>query len=127
MLRSRAMGFRLLRRSLLAGGLAALACYSPTLPLPPPGKPEVSEIQGQPGLYRLVGTAQAHAEVFARNQNTSPVRSWGQQTGADGRYDFTVEGQPLDPMELWYVVGKDSSPRVLFQLPPLESGTGGAP
>jgi hypothetical protein len=64
--------------------------------------------------------------VFARNKNTDPVRSWGQQTGADGRYDFEVEGQPRDPMELWYTVGNESSPRVLFELPPLEDGAGGA-
>ena len=124
MLRSRVMGFRLARRSLLAGGLLAIACYSPTLPLPPPGKPEVSAVEGKPGTYRLMGQVEPHAEVFARNRRTAMDR--GQMTQGSGKYDFEVEGAEGDEMELWYVVGKDPSPRVLFVLPPYELGVGGA-
>ena len=119
------MGFRLLRRTLLAFGLAALACYSPTLPLPPPGQPEVSGVENKPDRYWLAGQVEPHAEVIARNRRTALLA--GQLTGGDGRYGFEVEGQEGDEMELWYVVGKDASPRVLFVLPPLEGGAGGAP
>jgi hypothetical protein len=117
------MGFRLERRSLLAGALVAVACYSPTLPLPPPGKPEVSSIVGQPGYYRLVGRVQPNSDVFARNRRTDS--NFGQFTSS-GTYDFKVEGEEGDQMELWYLVGSDVSPRVAFLLPPDENGAGGA-
>lgn len=129
MLRSRSMAFSFRRRSLLAG-LLAVACYSPTLPLPPPGKPEVSAVEGKPGYYRLVGRVEPHGEVFARNHRTD--LNAGQQTGSSGRYDFEVAGETGDQMDLWYVVGNDTSPRVLFTLPPVEidpggGGSGGSP
>jgi hypothetical protein len=119
------MGFRLWRRTLLAFGLAALACYSPTLPLPPPGKPDVSSVVQTTDQYRLRGQVQPHAEVIARNRDSSLL--YGELTGGDGRYDFVVIGTAGDEMELWYTVGNDSSPRVLFVLPPLGNGEGGAP
>jgi hypothetical protein len=123
------MAFCLRRRSLLAG-LLAMACYAPTLPLPPPGKPEASAVEGKPGYYRLIGTVEAHAEVFARNRSND--LSFGQQTGGTGRYDFEVRGEAGDQMDLWYVVGNDTSPRLLFVLPPAEidpgvGGAGGSP
>jgi hypothetical protein len=118
------MGFRLQRRSLLAGALLGVACYSPTLPLPPPAEPEVSAVTGATGQYRLVGRVEAHADVVALNRRTEKIT--GQLTGADGRYDFIVEGQEGDQMELWYIAGKDPSPRVLFLLPSPDSGTSGA-
>lgn len=123
MLRSPSMGFRLQRRSLLAGALLAVACYSPTLPLPPPGKPEVSAIEGRPGYYRLVGRVEPQSDVFARNRRTDI--NFGQFTSS-GAYDFVVQGAEGDQMELWYIVGSDISPRVAFLLPPDESGVGGA-
>jgi hypothetical protein len=125
MLRCGLMGFRLLRRTLLAFGLAAFACYSPTLPLPPPGRPEVSGVAATSDQYRLRGQVEPHAEVVERNRSSSLL--YGELTGGDGRYDFIVIGTEGDEMELWYTVGKDSSPRVLFVLPPLENGAGGAP
>ena len=124
MLRCHGMGFRLVRRTLLAGALLAVACYSPTLPLPPPGQPEVSAIEGKPGSYRLMGQVEPHAEVFARNTRTN--LNAGQLTGTSGRYDFEVQGEAFDAMQLWYVIGKDQSPMVFFELPPLEGGAGGA-
>jgi hypothetical protein len=123
------MAFSLRRRSLLAG-LLAVACYSPTLPLPPPGKPDVSAVEGKPGYYRLVGQVQPRGEVFARNRDTN--LNYGQQTGDSGRYDFEVQGEAGDEMDLWYAVSDETSPRVFFVLPPVEidpggGGAGGAP
>jgi hypothetical protein len=124
------MAFSLRRRSLLAG-LLAVACYSPTLPLPPPGEPEVSAVQGKPGYYRLVGQVEPRGEVFARNHQTN--LNFGQKTGSSGGYDFEVQGQEGDEMDIWYRVGNDMSPRVVFVLPPAEfdpggtAGAGGAP
>ena len=113
----------------MASGLLVLACYSPTLPLPPPGKPEASPVEGKPGYYRLLGQVEPHAEVFARNNRNN--LNFGQKTGASGRYDFEVQGEAGDQMDLWYAVGNDTSPRVLFVLPAAEidpdGGAGGAP
>src|SRR5262245_11247327 len=99
MLRSREMGFRLPRRSLLAAGLIAVGCYSPTLPLPPPGKPEITSVEGT-DRYRLVGEVEPHGEVTARNRRTLLLA--GQLTESSGHYDFEVAGQEGDQMELWY-------------------------
>ena len=129
MLRSVDMGFRLRRRSLIAGSLLAVACYSPTLPLPPPGEPEVSGIEGTVDRYRLIGRVEPEADVHAINVRTQLLA--GQRTGSDGRYDFEVQGLQGDQMELWYVVGNDLSPRAFFLLPPIDGaggpGAGGAP
>ena len=125
------MGFRLQRRSLLAGALLAVACYSPTLPLPPPGKPEVSAVVGTTDRYRLTGVVEPNGEVVALNQRTDA--SAGQLTGSSGRYDFEVVGTRGDSMTLWYVVGTEASPRIKFVLDAAaepdagDGGAGGAP
>jgi hypothetical protein len=85
----------------------------------------VSSVVQTTDQYRLRGQVQPHAEVIARNRDSSLL--YGELTGGDGRYDFVVIGTAGDEMELWYTVGNDSSPRVLFVLPPLGNGEGGAP
>jgi hypothetical protein len=90
----------------------------------------VSAVEGKPGYYRLLGQVQPRGEVFARNRNTD--LGFIQQTGSSGRYDFEVQGEAGDEMDLWYSVGNDTSPRVLFVLPPVVidpggGGVGGAP
>lgn len=124
MLPFRLMGFRLRPQSLLVGALLAVACYSPTLPLPPPGEPEISALQGATDRYRLTGRVEPHAEVIARNRRTELLV--GEVTGGDAQYDFVVDGHEGDTMELWYVVGNDASPRTIFVLPPVDFGSGGA-
>src|SRR6186997_1077858 len=121
MLRSRGMGFRLPRRDLLAAGLILVGCYSPTLPLPPPSKPEVSALS-EPGQYRFTGKVEPGAEVVALNRRSNLM--FGQLTGGDGRYDFIVLGAPDDRIQFWYVVGKDSSPSITVLLP-FDEGQGG--
>jgi len=112
------MTFVLRRRALIAlvacASWAASGCLSPTLPLPPPGQPEVTETDVQ-GVYRVTGnvTPNARAEVW----NTRTDLFWGQQTESDGRYDFLVEGEPGDPMLMFYVLGTDQSDTQDFELP----------
>jgi hypothetical protein len=67
---------------------------------------------------------QPQADVFARNRRTD--FNFGQFTSS-GAYDFVVQGEEGDQMELWYIVGSDASPRVAFLLPPDIGGAGGAP
>ena len=83
----------------------------------------MSPIVGQPGYYRLMGRVEANSDVFARNRRTD--LNSGQFTSS-GVYDFVVQGEEGDQMELWYIVGSGVSPRVAFLLPPDENGAGGA-
>ena len=100
---------RLGRRSFLAFaglGLAAPACLSPTLPLPPPSVPDAQDLGN--GTYRLSGALPIFATVLVRNQRTTEVRGKGPLTA----YELLVEAQQGDTMVLWYETdtGDQSSP-----------------
>lgn len=103
------------RRMLLAAGLALLVggCLAPTLPLPPPSKPTVAGPDTD-GNVELTGNVQPNAEVYVRNYASTDI--YGQITGADGAYDITLPAQVGDQLELWYEIGKDQSPSIVFQI-----------
>src|SRR5262249_5743561 len=103
-----------LRRTVLAATAWVLVgCLSPTLPLPPPGAPSVTD-QGD-GTYLLTGSAPPNSEVYALNTRTMLIN--GQATGDTGEYSFTVEAQPRDPIELWYTSGTRESQITSFEIP----------
>ena len=107
------MRFRPPRRLLLAGLLAA-ACYSPTLPLPPPVKPDITETET--GAFRISGSVLPEAQVFALNERNRLID--GQEVGADGLYEFELSlAAHGDLVQLWYQVGTELSPTTVFQLP----------
>jgi len=111
----------LLRRTLLAIGLLAGACYAPTLPLPPPQKPEITLTDT--GQFRLRGAVEPNAQVFAINERNGLID--GQQVDRSGHYDFTLQSAVGgDLMQLWYQVGTDLSPTTVFTLPD-DLGAGG--
>jgi len=111
----------LLRRSLLAAGLLLAACYAPTLPLPPPQKPEITLTES--GQFRLRGAVEPNAQIFALNERNQLID--GQQTDRSGHYDFVLrEAVGGDLMQLWYQVGTDLSPTTVFSLPD-DLGAGG--
>ncbi len=117
------MPSRLLRRSLLAAGLLAASCYAPTLPLPPPAKPEVTVTDS--GAFRLSGGIEPNAQIFALNERNGHID--GQQVGRSGRYSFELrEARGGDLMQLWYQVGTDLSPTTVFMLPNDEDDAGAA-
>ena len=106
---------RVLRRCfLIAAGLCVASCLSPTLPLPPPDRPDVSAPDTS-GLVRIQGLAAPQAEVIAWNHNNDLIA--GQVTGADSRYDFTIKGEANDFIELWYTQGTDESPSIRLTVP----------
>lgn len=106
---------RVLRRLLLlTAGLCLLSCLSPTLPLPPPDRPDVTA-PDESGLVRLQGVAAPDAEVIAWNHETNLIA--GQVTGDDSRYDFTMAAEANDFIELWYVVGSEESQSVRVIVP----------
>lgn len=101
------------RRNVLAlVGLALAGCLSPTLPLPPPSKPDV-EGPDQQGQVTLDGyVPQSDTAVVAINHRTGEIR--GQIVGNDGHYRFAIGAQIGDLMELWYTIGDEQSPAVKF-------------
>jgi len=106
---------RVMRRLLLlAAGVCLVSCLSPTLPLPPPDRPDLSAPDAS-GLVRLQGVAAPQAEVIAWNHNTDLIA--GQVTGDDSRYDFTMKAQANDLIELWYVQGSDESQSIRIVVP----------
>lgn len=106
---------RLLRRLLLvATSLALASCLSPTLPLPPPDRPDVSAPDAS-GLVRLQGAAAPRAEVIAWNHDNDVIA--GQVTRETSNYDFTIKGEVGDLIELWYIQGDDESSTVRVTVP----------
>ena len=105
MLLSPAMLLRTWRRWLFGAALFAAGCLSPTLPLPPPNKPDVSS--SSEGLVRLKGAVEPQSEVFALDRNSNLIS--GQYT-ASGNYDFTLQAVEGDSLSLWYVNGTVESP-----------------
>ena len=106
---------RVMRRLLLlAAGVCLVSCLSPTLPLPPPDRPDLSAPDAS-GLVRLQGVAAPQAEVIAWNHNTDLIA--GQVTGDDSRYDFTMKAQANDLIELWYVQGSEESQSIRIVVP----------
>jgi hypothetical protein len=105
------------RLLLLLTSLALSSCLSPTLPLPPPSRPDVSAPDAG-GYVRLQGVAAPDAEVLAWNHNNDLIA--GQVTGDDSRYDFMIAGESGDFIELWYVRGTDESQSIRLTVPDAE-------
>jgi hypothetical protein len=106
---------RVMRRLLmLTASVCLVSCLSPTLPLPPPDRPDVSA-PDESGFVRLQGVAAPQAEVIAWNHQTDLIA--GQVTGDDSHYDFTMKAEVNDFIELWYVVGSDESQSIRITVP----------
>jgi hypothetical protein len=105
---------RIERRSVLGmwllvaftSALLSVACLSPTLPLPPPSRPDVSA-PDEDGNIRISGVVQSRAGVFAHNQRTDQVV--GEMTGADGVYDLIMQAQVGDRIAVWQSVNTKES------------------
>jgi hypothetical protein len=106
---------RVLRRlGLTLAGLCLAGCLSPTLPLPPPSRPDVSA-PDESGYARLQGIAAPHSEVIAWNRQNDLIA--GQVTRDDSRYDFLIRAESGDLLEVWYVQGNDESASVSVTVP----------
>lgn len=106
---------RLVRRLLLSlAGLCLASCLSPTLPLPPPSRPDVGA-PDESGYARLQGYAAPRVEVIALNRNNKQIA--GQVTGEDSRYDFAIPAESGDVIDLWYIDGDEESQSVVVEVP----------
>jgi hypothetical protein len=104
------------RRAILLAACAlwVSACLSPTLPLPPPSKPTIDGPDSQ-GNVTLTGSVQPRATVYALNIATNEGRFL--VTGADGAYVIVIPAQSGDELSVWYSLGTDDSPSVVFRVP----------
>jgi hypothetical protein len=123
------------RRVLLCFGIGALlaGCLSPTLPLPPPSKPDVEKIDY--GVYEVSGTLPMPGTVYVRNERTSDIFG---KNNVEQLYRLIVEAEPRDVMGLWYEASDtsqfygDRSATISFEIPddvpatPADGGPGDA-
>jgi hypothetical protein len=98
----------------VAAGLVLAGCLSPTLPLPPPNQPDV-EGPDQQGMVTLRGGTEEGSVVFVENLRTGEVRGQRDLDG-DGLYQIVIGAQLEDHMELWYTVGTEESPHLIFKI-----------
>ncbi len=101
----------------LLAGLVLASCLSPTLPLPPPSRPDVSA-PNEAGYVRLQGIAAPQAEVLAWNRNNDLIA--GQVTRDDSRYDFELKASSGDRLEVWYIQGTEESTTISVRVPDRE-------
>jgi hypothetical protein len=109
--------FGLTRRRLFAVVFAPAllsACLAPTLPLPPPDRPNV-EGPDASGSIRMTGTTpERGAVVYALNDRTDQIV--GQRTSASDTYELVMAAQVGDAITFWYTVGADQSPTIEFEV-----------
>ena len=95
-------------------GLVAGACLAPTLPLPPPSKPDVEGPDDQ-GNVTLRGSVQPDAWVIAQNATNGDGDS--QRASSDGSYVLVFAAASGDEIALYYRIGTEESSSLLFQIP----------
>jgi hypothetical protein len=104
--------------------LLSTGCLSPTLPLPPPSRPEVSAPDAE-GNIRISGVVQSRATVFALNQRTDQVV--GEITGADGVYDLSMQAEVGDLISVWQSIDTKESGTVEVIVPEVTPMNGTPP
>jgi hypothetical protein len=101
---------------------ALSACLSPTLPLPPPGAPEIAELNADGQTVRIVGHAVGGADVTATNVDTPGAP--GLLVFADSRGVYVFEKLPVDlsvtktnRIDIWQAYGPDRSDGIRVRVP----------
>lgn len=104
-----------------------LGCLSPTLPLPPPNRPDVSPPDAS-GITTIIGRVPEGTTALAQNLNNG--RLVGQVT-ADGAYELKLPAAIGDQVAIWYRDGLLDSgatqvtvPAKSATLPPLGGASG---
>lgn len=91
-----------------------VGCLSPTLPMPPPAKPDI-EGPDERGVVVLSGHAPPESHVFAENENTG--FSYGQRTNAvTGAYRFPILARLGDVISMYYRLNEDESTSLVFEI-----------
>ncbi len=119
------MSHRIPRNLFLLGFGLLVGCISPTLPLPPPNRPD---IEGPDAAGQVILSGNTRPSVFVYADNLSTGQSAGQLTReGDGWYRFKLGARVGDAVSMYYRAGLDESLPVEFVIPePLGGGTGGS-
>ena len=106
----------------IVGSGASTACVSPTLPLPPPELPSIT--QGtEPNRYVLAagpGGAEANAFIITFNLNPDLPREQrvaGTQADEGGRWRVEIWARPGDCVDITQEVGTSRSPSLSITIP----------
>lgn len=110
------MGRRLLPAAVVVASLTlALACTSPTLPLPPPAAPTVSAVQNDVVHLASVEGVQPNALVLVVNQNPDVPRNKrvsGTIADERGSWELDVYGRTGDALDVSQEFDATRSPPV---------------
>jgi hypothetical protein len=114
------------RHWLRAAGAACLfvlplGCLSPTLPLPPPSRPDVSPPDAS-GFTSIIGVVPGGTTAIAQNLDSG--RLVGQVTGSTGSYTLKLEAAIGDQVAVWYREGLTDSGKVQIEVPADSSDLG---
>ncbi|MFO0556076.1 MAG: hypothetical protein U0271_47305 [Polyangiaceae bacterium] len=104
----------------LALGILAPGCLSPTLPLPPPEEPETVHAESATS-WQIVGTCIEGAEVTLLNERTGRGVVVIDLDNL-GLYSATLEGEPCDVVLLSQSVGTEDSDNTRFVLEEISDG-----
>lgn len=106
----------------MAVALLSSGCLSPTLPLPPPSRPDVTAPDAD-GNIRISGVVMSRATAYAHNQRTDEIV--GEVTGADGAYNLILQAEVGDRIAVWQSLNTKESDSVEFIVPAvtIENGT----
>jgi len=94
-------------------GLVAASCLAPTIPMPPPARPDIQGPDAA-GEVTLRGRVDPHSEVYAENMRTGDIR--GQHTNS-GAYRIVLGAQIGDWIQLSYRHMGEYSPTLEFHIP----------
>jgi hypothetical protein len=105
-------------------GLLLIACASPTLPLPPPALPSFTNTGLAVGEVELssVSGAEPNALIVIYNQGSEvpdDKRVGGAQADGDGSWNAVITGQTGDYLEIFQIIGTETSTPVSVSIPAL--------
>jgi len=115
-----------LRGAWIIGGVFAgiAACESPTLPLPPPELPGISQVAGDsdPPLVKLTSQYGAAPYALVVTYNSDPrvpndKAIGGARADANGSWDTTIEAFSEDTIEITQQIGAAESPPEIVTIP----------
>lgn len=96
-------------------------CLSPTLPVPPPGQPEIEgpDASGMVTLKGNAGSAQPNAEVTVWNPALDSGKGEGRTTIAnpDGSWKETIPASSKQTLWVWQTVGYERSSQIEVHIP----------
>ena len=97
------------------GVASATSCLSPTLPLPPPSRPDKITGPDAQGLVTIEGSVLPNTVVYLQNSITRDGTF--DSVGGDGRYVLSLRAELGTELWLWYARGADESPVTTFTVP----------